>query len=97
MKVTAIHENQGWEKKTVGELMDSFHTYELQVLTEDNPNSLKNAKSIAFIADLENEVDNEDLDDESLALLMKNLNKILKGFNRHGQNQTRRNQSRPSN
>ncbi|XP_019172698.1 PREDICTED: uncharacterized protein LOC109168107 [Ipomoea nil] len=35
--VTAIQEHSGWEKKSVGELMGSLHTYELELLADDEP------------------------------------------------------------
>ncbi|XP_019179001.1 PREDICTED: MADS-box transcription factor PHERES 2-like [Ipomoea nil] len=38
-------EHTGWEKKSVGELMGSLHTYELEVLADDAPVSNRKGKS----------------------------------------------------
>jgi hypothetical protein len=88
MKVTAIQEHTGWEKKTVGELMGSLHTYELEVLADDDLGSNRKGKSVAFVAEADRESDTDDIDDETLALLTKNFKKILKGFNRKRQGQS---------
>ncbi|XP_019164471.1 PREDICTED: uncharacterized protein LOC109160643 [Ipomoea nil] len=92
MKVTAIQEHSGWEKKSVGELMGSLHTYELEVLADDEPVTSRKGKSVAFVAEADRESDTDDVDDESLALLTKNFKKILKGFNRSSQGQPNRTQ-----
>lgn len=64
--------------------MGSLHTYELQVLADDNLGSSRKGKSAAFTVEIETKSVVEDLDDESLALLTKNFIKILKGFNHRG-------------
>ncbi|XP_019184815.1 PREDICTED: uncharacterized protein LOC109179776 [Ipomoea nil] len=97
MKVTAIQENAGWEKKSVGELMGNLHTYELQVLADDDPAVSREGKSMAFLAEADRESDTDDIDDEALALLTKNFKKILKGFNRRSQRQSNRTQYKSGN
>ncbi|XP_019179849.1 PREDICTED: uncharacterized protein LOC109175046 [Ipomoea nil] len=92
MKVTAIQEHSGWEKKPVGELMGSLHTYELEVLADDEPVASKKGKSVAFVAEADRESDTDEIDDEALALLTKNFKKILKGINRRSQGQPNRTQ-----
>lgn len=72
--------------------MDNFQTYELQVLADDRSVSWKKGNSIAFSVEAEIESDNDDIDDETLTLLTKNFNKILKGINRRNQGQTGRSQ-----
>lgn len=59
--------------------MGSLHTYELQVLADDNPDFLRKSKLVTFTTETETETesDAEDLDDESLALLTKKFRKIL--------------------
>ncbi|XP_019151247.1 PREDICTED: uncharacterized protein LOC109147975 [Ipomoea nil] len=97
MKVTAIQEHTGWEKKSVGELIGSLHTYELEVLADDDLAANRKGKSVAFVADVDRESDTDDIDDEALALLTKNFKKILKGFNIRSQGQSNKTQYKGSN
>lgn len=97
MKMITIQQNSGWENRLVGELIGSLHTYELQVLAKDNPNSSRKGKSITFSAEIDNDSNTEDLDDKTLYLLFENFKNILKGFKCRGQNQTGQNQGNKSN
>ncbi|XP_019157580.1 PREDICTED: uncharacterized protein LOC109154180 [Ipomoea nil] len=55
-------EHTGWEKKSLGELMGSLHTYELELLADDdlvvNRKGKKKAMSVATLSDDEEEASN---------------------------------------
>ncbi|XP_031106191.1 uncharacterized protein LOC116010828 [Ipomoea triloba] len=98
MKVTAIQESVGWEKKSVAELMSNLRTYEMDILSQEN--SSKKWKNVAFIAEgCDSDEEIEELDDEAVAMITRNFTKILKQINRRnrgGKNQTNRSNSSSS-
>ncbi|XP_019193992.1 PREDICTED: uncharacterized protein LOC109187992 [Ipomoea nil] len=71
MKVTAIQEHDGWEDKSVAQLMGNLRTYEMEILTDHT----KKQKMVAFVAE---EQDDTAPNDDSVAFLTKQFSNFLK-------------------
>src|SRR3954469_20652101 len=78
MKVTAIEEAQDISSMKVEELIGSLQTFEMGI----NENSEKKNKSIAFVSNSQEEVEEsrEENLSESIAMLGKQFNKIIRGM-----------------
>ena len=84
-KVTAIEEAKDIQAMKLDELMGSLRTFEM------NFNEDKKEKEIALQAEVQKSYHEEDSDDhkdlaESLDLLTKNFNRVMKKFNKKNQN-----------
>ncbi|XP_019150550.1 PREDICTED: uncharacterized protein LOC109147343 [Ipomoea nil] len=79
MKVTAIQENKDLNTYRLSDLIGNLQTYELEMLQ----NQKNNGKGIALQSRQEenSETDSETLE-QSIALLTKNFNRVLKKFNK---------------
>lgn len=70
MKVT-----DGWENKTVAQLMGSLQTYEMEILTDHS----KKDKNIAFnVEECDSDTESDEIVDDPVVLLTKQFSKILK-------------------
>ncbi|XP_019160052.1 PREDICTED: uncharacterized protein LOC109156663 [Ipomoea nil] len=74
MKVTAIQEHDGWEKKTVQQLMGSLQTYEMEIL--GGPET--KGKTVAFTVEAAGAVsDPDEVSDDPVVFLTKGFPKLL--------------------
>ncbi|XP_019155252.1 PREDICTED: uncharacterized protein LOC109152132 [Ipomoea nil] len=71
MKVTAIQEHDGWEDKSVAQLMGNLRTYEMEILTDHT----KKQKTVAFVAEEQDDIASND---DSVAFLTKQFSNFLK-------------------
>lgn len=67
--------------------MSNLRTYEMDILSQGNSNKNdkndKNDKNVAFLTEGCESVDeNEEMDDEAIAMITRNFSKILKLINR---------------
>ncbi|XP_019155025.1 PREDICTED: uncharacterized protein LOC109151880 [Ipomoea nil] len=75
MKVTAIQEHDGWENKSVAQLMGNLRTYEMEILTDHT----KKQKTIAFVAEEHDDTANPDESgDDPVTFLTKQFSNFLK-------------------
>ncbi|XP_019194729.1 PREDICTED: uncharacterized protein LOC109188527 [Ipomoea nil] len=75
MKVTAIQEHDGWENKSVAQLMGNLRTYEMEILTDHT----KNQKTVAFVAEEHDDTANPDESgDDPVTFLTKQFSNFLK-------------------
>ncbi|XP_019190613.1 PREDICTED: uncharacterized protein LOC109185071 [Ipomoea nil] len=79
MKVTAIQEHKDLNTYKLSDLMGNLQTYELEILQKGKDND----KGIAFQSKQKGspEIDTETME-QSIALLTKNFNRVLKQFNK---------------
>ncbi|XP_019192718.1 PREDICTED: uncharacterized protein LOC109187012 [Ipomoea nil] len=79
IKVTAIQENKDLNTYKLSDLMENLQTYELEILQKGKDND----KGIAFQSKQKEslEIDTETME-QSIALLTKNFNRVLKKFNK---------------
>ncbi|XP_019186513.1 PREDICTED: uncharacterized protein LOC109181216 [Ipomoea nil] len=75
MKVTAIQELDGWENKSVAQLMGNLRTYEMEILTDHT----KKKKTVAFVAEEQDDTANPDESgDDPVEFLTEQFSNFLK-------------------